>query len=47
MKNAVKYNNKIMKELKGHLDQDMINEEAALKCVQSLNKNIHDMVKNR
>ena len=32
-----------MKDLKGHLDHmDMINEEAARKCFQSPNKNIHD-----
>lgn len=46
MKNVAKYNNKRMKDLKGHLDLDMINEEVALKCFQSPNKNIHDMVKN-
>lgn len=36
-----------MKELKGHLNHmDMINEEAALKCFQTPNKNIHDIMKN-
>lgn len=37
-----------MKKLKGHLDHmDMINEEAALRCFQSPNKNIHGVIKKQ
>lgn len=37
-----------MKKLKGHLDRtDMINEEAAVRCFQSPNKNIHSVIKKQ